>query len=148
MVPARFLYVMLGARQRPMGEAQRFAWRLVGANHRELGRSAQVFADPGECRAAVLRLRQRVGDARALLATADAAGGGGWAWRLEIEGRPVAVAGRTYQRQRDCQFNLGQFLHVVPVAELAEPAPVRSRTGAAARQRVAPGGEPGDRAAV
>ncbi|MEV7281485.1 hypothetical protein [Streptomyces sp. NPDC093111] len=140
MVPARFLYVMLGARQRPVGEVPRFGWRLVGANHRELGRSAQVFGDPGECRAAVVRLRERVGDARTLLTVADAAGGGGWAWRLEIEGRPVAVAGRTYQRQRDCQFNLGQFLQVVPVAELAEQAP--------ARQRVRPGGDPGTRAAV
>ncbi|MEU8758664.1 hypothetical protein [Streptomyces sp. NPDC048659] len=142
MVPARFLYVMPGARQRPAVEERRFGWRLVGANHRELGRGAQEYADPAECRAALLRLRERVADTRATLATADTAAGGtgGWAWRLELDGRPVAVAGRTYQRQRDCQFNLGQFLHALPVAELAEPAP--------ARPRVRPGGGSGSRAAV
>ncbi|MFJ3903016.1 hypothetical protein [Streptomyces sp. NPDC090025] len=127
MVPARFLYVVLGARQRPVGDAQRIGWRLVGANHRELGRSALMFADPAECLAAVVLLRERIADGRALLTTTGTAGG--WGWRLEIDQRPVAVSGRPYQRQRDCQYNLGQFLNAVPVAELAGPFPVRSQLG-------------------
>ncbi|MFG2129176.1 hypothetical protein ACGFNV_15440 [Streptomyces sp. NPDC048751] len=104
-----------------MGEEQSVGWRLVGSNHRELGRSAESFAGFPECRAAVLRLRERIGDAKILLTTTEAAGG--WSWRLEIDGQAAAVAGRLYQRQRDCQFNFGQFLKAVPVAELTEPTP-------------------------
>ncbi|MFE4578366.1 hypothetical protein [Streptomyces chartreusis] len=80
----------------------------------------------------MLWLRERISDARVLLTTTEAAGG--WSWRLEIDGRAVAVAGRRYQRQRDCQYNFGQFLNTVQVAELAEPLPPPSR-GAGARRR-------------
>jgi hypothetical protein len=109
-------------------EERSVGWRLIGSNHRELGRSAESFAGLAQCRAAVLRLRERIADARVLLATSE--GAGGWSWRLEIDGRAVAVAGRLYQRQRDCQYNLGQFLSAVPVAELTEPTPHQAGTGA------------------
>ncbi|MGI5137502.1 MULTISPECIES: hypothetical protein [unclassified Streptomyces] len=102
-----------------MGGEPSVGWRLIGSNHRELGRSAETFAGFEECRAAVQRLRERIADARMLLTTSE--GAGGWSWRLEIDGQAVAVAGRPYQRQRDCQYNVGQFLNAVPVAELTEP---------------------------
>ncbi|TXS35204.1 hypothetical protein EAO75_45215 [Streptomyces sp. uw30] len=107
----------------------------MGSNHRELGRSAESFTGFTECRAAVLWLRERISDARVLLTTTEAAGG--WSWRLEIDGRAVAVAGRLYQRQRDCQYNFGQFLNTVTVAELAEPTQPWPR-GAAARRMYGP----------
>ncbi|MFF3464829.1 hypothetical protein ACWCQN_05725 [Streptomyces sp. NPDC001984] len=125
MVPSRFLYMVRGAGQRPGRDEGAVGWRLVGSNHRELGRSAESYDGFAECRAAVLRLRERIADAKVLLSTTDSAGG--WSWRVEIDGRAAAVAGRAYQRQRDCQYNLGQFLNAVPVAELTEPAPHRTR---------------------
>ncbi|GGJ12731.1 hypothetical protein [Streptomyces brasiliensis] len=131
MVPSRFLYVVRGAGQRPGRGEQAVGWRLVGSNHRELGRSAESFDGFAECRAAVLRLRERIADAKALLSTTESAGG--WSWRLEIDGRAAAVAGRPYQRQRDCQYNLGQFLNAVPVADLAEPTPARPREAGGTR---------------
>ncbi|MEW2396993.1 hypothetical protein [Streptomyces sp. NPDC046862] len=133
MVPSRFLYMVRGAHRDAHRDLRAVepsvGWRLVGANHRELGRSAEVFAGLTECRASVLLLRERIADARVLLTTTEAAGG--WSWRLEIDGHVIAVAGRLYQRQRDCQFNLGQFLKAVPVGELTEPAPHRPRGGGA-----------------
>ena len=33
-----------------------------------------------------------------------------WWWQLELDGAPVAVAGRSYRRQRECRYNLDQFL--------------------------------------
>ncbi|MFF0199603.1 hypothetical protein [Streptomyces sp. NPDC005017] len=137
MVPSRFLYVVRGAQRRPVGagEGDRVGWRLVGSNHRELGRSAEMYAGFAECRAALLTLRERIGDARVLLTTTESAGG--WSWRLEIDGRAAANAGRPYQRQRDCQYNLGQFLNAVPVAELTEPTPPRTKDERAVRSRAA-----------
>ncbi|MET9729545.1 hypothetical protein ABZZ79_02435 [Streptomyces sp. NPDC006458] len=137
MVPSRFLYVVRGAQRRPAGAAEGgcVGWRLVGSNHRELGRSAEMYAGFAECRAALLRLRERIGDARVLLTTTESAGG--WSWRLEIDGRAAAVAGRPYQRQRDCQYNLGQFVNAVPVAELTEPTLPRAKEERAVRVRTA-----------
>ncbi|MER6123388.1 hypothetical protein ABT173_12095 [Streptomyces sp. NPDC001795] len=115
-----------GTQRRPGESEEQVGWRLIGSNHRELGRSAELFTGFAECRAAVLRLRERIADAKVLLTTSE--GAGGWSWRLEIDGRAVAVAGRLYQRQRDCQYNLAQFLNAAPVAELTEPT-LHSRSG-------------------
>ncbi|MFD4141702.1 MULTISPECIES: hypothetical protein [unclassified Streptomyces] len=125
MVRARFLYVVRASAQRPEGGDRPVGWRLIGANNRELGRSAQAFGGHAECRAAVKELRDKVGGARVLMSMSDSAGS--WTWRLQIEGRTVAVAGRPYLRHRECQFNLGQFLAAVPLAELAEAKPNRPR---------------------
>ncbi|MGW4730916.1 hypothetical protein ACWEQC_17435 [Streptomyces shenzhenensis] len=118
----------------------------MGSNHRELGRSAESFDGFAECRAAVLRLRERIADAKVLLTTTDLAGG--WTWRLVIDGRAAAVTGRSYQRQRDCQYNLGQFLNAVPVAELTEPAPAHRLREAGSATRESTGGRPAPRPAA
>ncbi|MGW7369048.1 hypothetical protein ACWGI8_37915 [Streptomyces sp. NPDC054841] len=110
--------------QRPE-EEKPVGWRLIGANNRELGRSAEAFAGPEECAAAMIELREKVAEARVLLSMPDTAGS--WTWRLELDGRAVAVAGRPYLRQRECQYNLSQFLAAVPVARLAEGMPSRPR---------------------
>lgn len=100
-------------------------WRLVGANNRELGRSAGTYASLAECQAAVLLLREHIGQVRAQLSMADA--GGTWTWRVELGGRNVAVSGRTYHRLRECQQNLGLFLAAVTVAEMTEGTAHRPR---------------------
>ncbi|MFB7290397.1 hypothetical protein [Actinacidiphila glaucinigra] len=110
---------------RPAAAAAAVGWRLVGANNRELGRSAVTYASLVECQAAVLLLREHIGQIRAQLSMADA--GGTWTWRVELAGRDVAVSGRTYHRLRECQQNLGRFLAAVPVAELTEGTAQRPR---------------------
>lgn len=125
MVRARFLYVVRASAQRPDDGEKAVGWRLIGANNRELGRSAAMFGGHVECRAAVNELREKIAGARVLMTMSDAAGS--WTWRLEIDGRSVAVAGRPYLRHRECQFNFGQFLAAVPLAELAEAMPHRPR---------------------
>ncbi|MFD7441910.1 hypothetical protein [Streptomyces sp. NPDC059909] len=125
MIRARFLYVVRVSPQRPDGGERPVGWRLVGANNRELGRSAEAFDRLTACQAAVDELREKVAGARALMSMPDAAHS--WTWRVQIEGRTLAVAGRTYLRHRECQFNLGQFLAAVPVAQLPEGMPNRPR---------------------
>lgn len=128
MVRPRFLYVVPVSQQRPEGGQKPVGWRLIGANNRELGRSAEAFDNVTTCQASVNGLRERVGEARGFLTMSDMTGS--WTWRLEIEGRSVAVAGRSYQRHRECQYNLAQFLAAVPVAQLAVGVPSRPRARA------------------
>lgn len=114
--------------ERPGDETQRrVGWRLIGANNRELGRSAAVFESLELCRAAVLRLREGVGigQARVLFAMSDTA----WTWRMELGGHQAAMSGRTYQRQREAQHNLSLFLIAVPLAQLSVEMPGRPRRG-------------------
>ncbi|MEU1618033.1 hypothetical protein ABZ479_12130 [Streptomyces sp. NPDC005722] len=111
--------------ERPGARATAIGWRLVGANNRELGRSAGTYASLAECQAAVLMLREHIGQVRAQLSMAHA--GGTWTWRVELGGKDVAVSGRTYHRLRECQQNLGRFLAAVPVAEMTEGTAHRPR---------------------
>jgi hypothetical protein len=99
----------------------RVGWRLIGANNRELGRSAAVFESFDLCRAAVLRLREGADQARVLFAMSDPSGK--WTWRLELGGQQAAMSGRTYQRQREAQHNLSLFLTAVPLAQLTGELP-------------------------
>lgn len=107
--------------------ATRVGWRLIGANNRELGRSATVFENLELCRTAVVQLREGVvaGQVRVLFATSD--GAGTWTWRLELGGHQSAMSGRTYQRQREAQHNLSLFLTAAPLAQLIVEMPVRPR---------------------
>lgn len=126
----------------------RIGWRLIGANNRELGRSAVTFDSLDVCRAAVVQLRERIDQARVLFAMADATGT--WIWRLGFGGTEVAVSGRTYQRQRECQHSLSLFLLAVPLASVNESIPHRPRLrglqlpGPAGEGRAAGGSARGD----
>jgi hypothetical protein len=98
---------------------------LVSANNRELGRCARAFENLAACQTTVIQLRERIENVRALLAMADVTGT--WTWRVELDGRDVATAGRSYQRQRECHYNLGLFLAAVPVALISEGLVSRPR---------------------
>ncbi|MEU9340070.1 hypothetical protein AB0D74_02440 [Streptomyces sp. NPDC048278] len=111
--------------RRPDGGRRPVGWRLVSANNRELGRCTRSFEDLVACEATVVRLRERVTEVRALFVMADAPGA--WTWRIELDGRDVATAGRSYQRQRECQYNVKLFLAAVPVAQLGEGLVSRPR---------------------
>ncbi|MCF3131479.1 hypothetical protein [Streptomyces olivochromogenes] len=72
-----------------------------------------------------MRFRERIEDVRSVLVMADIAGA--WTWRVQLDGRDVAMAGRAYQRHRECQYNLNQFLAAVPVAQLSDGLVSRPR---------------------
>ena len=93
-----------------------FAWRLLGGNNRELGRSAQVHPSPAACRDAAVEVRNRIAALTSVLAT-DARQGQ-WRWRLDDADAAVAVSSRLYLRQRECTYNLAQFIAGAPIAEL------------------------------
>ena len=123
MARARFLCVAV-----PSGEQVAFVtprlWRLIGPNNRELGRMPLSRAGVSTCCEAAEFLQSGVGRAvpRVKRGTgrgvgAERVGGGAvWTWTLEIDGVPAAASGRSYIRQRECQYSLAHFLAAVPTA--------------------------------
>ena len=94
---------------RPAGDDTSCAWRLLGANNRELGRSAEVFPDRATCLAALDRLLA-AGPTAARALSRDLAKGL-WSWRLAGDGTALAaVSSRGYARQRECRYALDAFL--------------------------------------
>jgi hypothetical protein len=115
----RFLFVS-GVRGEPQAELSRLtgvSWRLLGGNNRELGRSAEVFSDLQDCQLAALDVRERIADAAVELRSEN--GSGRWTWQLRLDDQPVAIAGRSYLRLRECQYNLAQFIAFAPAAGVA-----------------------------
>jgi hypothetical protein len=93
------------------------AWRLVGANNREIARSAKTFPTFHECYQAARHVQQRLALAVTAVRHDDALNL--WAWRVQLDGVPVATSGRLYQRHRECQSNVAQFLALMPLAATA-----------------------------
>ncbi|MFF2850661.1 hypothetical protein ACFVT5_30670 [Streptomyces sp. NPDC058001] len=91
-------------------------WRLLGANNRGLGQGWDSQPGLAACRAAVETLREGVARTRPVLAVSETSGL--WVWRLELDGHRVAVSSRSYQRQRECQYSLTNFLRAVPEARV------------------------------
>ncbi|HET9653867.1 MAG TPA: hypothetical protein VFP72_00805 [Kineosporiaceae bacterium] len=110
-----------------------FAWRLLGGNNRELGRSARVLPSTADCRAAIETVQRRIRDLTPAVLTEPVANR--WTWRLDLDGAAVVVASRPYHRQREAQYNLGQFLACAAEAEVGEPGPPGPRTGRPAALR-------------
>jgi hypothetical protein len=101
------------------------AWRLVGANNRELGRSARTYENVAACRNAVAYLCENVEEAESRLGINNDTGL--WTWRLDIGDQWLAAAGRFYQRRRECQYNVARFLAAAPTADLVGDLLGRSR---------------------
>jgi hypothetical protein len=100
------------------------AWRLTGANHRELGRSSRVFPDLVLARADAQVLHDRIAVAEAeILALAHT---GTWCWRLTLEDVPVATSSRGYLRHRECAYNVSAFAAAAAIAELSDGDPPRA----------------------
>ena len=97
---------------RPDGEW--FSWRLLSGNNRELGRGASAYETEIGCLAAITRVQTR---SDVTSSSIGARSSGQWWWQLELDGERIAVAGRVYQRQRECRYNLDQFLIALPEAQ-------------------------------
>jgi hypothetical protein len=94
------------------------AWRLTGANHRELGRSTRVFPDLGRARQDAMILHTRIADAHAHIVTIPKTGT--WRWQMTLEDVVVATSSRGYARQRECLYNVQAFAAAAAIAELTE----------------------------
>ncbi|MEU4272159.1 hypothetical protein [Streptomyces sp. NPDC026092] len=97
--------------------AEAVSWRLVGANNHELGRGPDLHGGHTACSAAVRRLRD--GLDRAVPLVSMGATTGVWSWQLALDDRCVAVAARTFRRQRECRHSLQLFLAAAAEGQLA-----------------------------
>lgn len=101
-------------------------WMLASSNNRLLGRGGNSFATYLSCRDAVLRLRESRDRIESQSSVVEETGQ--WMWRVDLDGRTVAVSSRSYLRMRECRYNLDRFLDAVPRAEVVnEVRSARSR---------------------
>jgi hypothetical protein len=87
------------------------AWRLLGANNRELARSFTTYPDPESC-AAAIRYLQSASD-RLVPAFLPGLRLGRWYWQTAVNEVPLAASARSFGLRRDCEQNLAQFLVAV-----------------------------------
>jgi hypothetical protein len=92
-------------------------WILVSSNNRPLGRGGTTFTSSAACRDAVDMLRR---DHPRATSSALAEANGQWAWKVDVDGRTVAVSTRTYFRHHECDYNLRRFMEAVPSADLVD----------------------------
>jgi hypothetical protein len=95
-----------------------YGWRLIGANNRELGRSARSFGSYQLARRAVGQLKEGLG--RLAHNSTNNPATGRWGWRLDLDGVAVAVSGRWYERDYDGRVGAAKFLALAVDAELAD----------------------------
>ena len=83
------------------------AWRLLGRNNHELGRSPRVFPTADAAVADVTELcRVALEGTMAVLADGAQAE---WRWRFLVDRDVRAVSSRSYLRQRECHYNAATF---------------------------------------
>jgi hypothetical protein len=100
------------------------AWRLMGANNREIARSARTFSTFHECYQTAREIQQALDGVVTTVRHDDTHNL--WAWRAKLDGVNIATSGRLYQRFRECQANVAQFIEFMPLAITAyDAAPAR-----------------------
>ena len=95
-------------------------WRLLGANNRELGRSAASYVDAEAALESVTRVRELATSGEAHIVHEPQ--NGLWAWHLEDAGVLVANSGRGFRHERECRYNLEQFRDAAPTAPSSDAA--------------------------
>jgi hypothetical protein len=117
------------------GDGSWVAWRLTGANHRELGRSSRVFPDLSQARLHAQAVHERIVEAQPHILTVPHTGT--WGWRLRIDDTPVATSSRGYARHRECTYNVAAFMAAAAIAELSDGAPPQAWQLSAGVDRIA-----------
>lgn len=111
------------------------SWRLLGSNHRELGRSADLFPDIDHCLQAIRDLREAVPNVEShVIAHASATS---WFWRIQLGPSVVAISSRLYQRRRESAQSLLRTLESIPLVD-REPVILRLRNETFRESRRAP----------
>jgi hypothetical protein len=83
------------------------AWRLLGANNRELARSYGTYPDVELCAAAITQLQSSTD--RLVATFRPGFQTGRWYWQASVDGVLLAISARPFSWRRDCEHNYGQF---------------------------------------
>jgi hypothetical protein len=100
------------------GHAYWYGWRLMGANNRELGRTAHSFVSYPLARRSIGQLKQCL--ARLVQQSTTDPRTGRWGWRLDLDGVAVAVSSRWYEREHDSRLGAAKFVELSAEAEPAD----------------------------
>jgi len=100
-----------------------FAWRLLGGNNRETGRSAMTFPDEPAARAAVVLFQRELHTYRPKFTRRH---DNQWVWQLLRGDQLVAASGRTYDRQARCVQALNSFVRAMRTAPISDTIMVTS----------------------
>jgi hypothetical protein len=95
-----------------------YGWRLIGANNRELGRSALTFLSYQAARRAIRQLKAGLG--RLVRESTNDPATGRWGWRLDLDGTTVAISGRWYERDHDSRLGVAKFVALTAEADLTD----------------------------
>jgi hypothetical protein len=95
-----------------------YGWRLIGANNRELGRSARSYGSYPVARGAVRHLQDHAGELVPQTFIDPATGR--WWWRLELHNSAVAISGRWYERDHDSRAGMARFVTLIPAADVED----------------------------
>jgi hypothetical protein len=117
MVQPRFQLIP-GARLAGATGTGGVGWRLLGANNRELGRSAGSYPDADAAHDSIVRVRELAMGGEAHIVHDRASGL--WAWHLDDSGALVALSGRGFRHERECRYNLDQFRGAAPGAPASD----------------------------
>jgi hypothetical protein len=93
--------------------APRYGWRVIAANNRPLGRSANVFDSYEACREAAELLRYEADQHRATSSVHFNNSRGHWTWSVTLNEAAVAVCVHPYLRRIECVRALRQFVEAV-----------------------------------
>jgi hypothetical protein len=106
---------------------QQVSWRLVAANHREVGRSAMPFASVEQATLAIKYLQgDRVNFEKTYSSTPDHR----WHWAVMLGGEVLAISIRSFDRRLRCVMAAERFLDLATSARIAAHTAIRPKWGA------------------
>jgi hypothetical protein len=92
-------------------------WRLLGGNHRDLGRGLLDYEDDESCRLAIKQLLAGLDDLTRVVARD---GHSGWTWRMVDNDDAIVGSPRAFDRRIRCVQACALFLDLAPGADLRE----------------------------
>lgn len=102
------IYTRASGRSGSMAGDGDIRWRLISANHRDLGRSAMIYGDSS---AALQSIKGLVAGLERVERTLNCSHEDGqWRWALRLDDADLAAASRGYRRRIECELSVKQFL--------------------------------------
>jgi hypothetical protein len=103
------------------------AWRLLGANNRELARSFATYPDAASCSTAIKYLQSAASHLVPVFLPGLRLGR--WYWQTAVNDVPLAASARSFALRRDCAQNLEQFLAAASTGVVTISAPTLGYSG-------------------